>query len=180
MEGLIPSEVNKSWVPVVATLAEIQQQLVIDKSVLDDEIIRQPMLFYMVSELFTTALAERDALKEELQAVDADLDFQWRKRLSKDKTAKVTETLIKNHVQTSDAHERAFNAWLDAKTKADRLQALKDAFQQRSYMLRDLVSLYSANYYEEASIKPSKAQEASHYAANRSRISNARAARGKQ
>lgn len=162
------------------SLAELQQQLAIDKSVLDDEVIRQPMLFYMVSELFTTALAERDALKEELQAVDADLDFQWRKRLSKDKTAKVTETLIKNHVQTSADHEKAFNAYLEAKTKADRLEALKSAFQQRSYMLRDLVALYSANYYEESSVKPTKVQEASHYAANRNRISNARAARGKQ
>ena len=162
------------------TLADLQQQLAIDKSVLDDEVVRQPMLFYMISELLTTALAERDALKEELQAIDADLDFKWRKRLAKDKAAKVTETLIKNHVQTSEDHEKAFAAWLDAKTKADRLQALKEAFHQRSYMLRDLVSLYSANYYEEASVKPTKAQDASHYAANRQRISNARAARGKQ
>lgn len=161
-------------------LEELQKQLAIDKSVLDDEVIRQPMLFYMIGEALTTALAERDAAKEELAAVDADLDFRWRRKLAKDKTAKVTETLIKNHVQTSEDHEKAFGMWLEAKTKADRLQALKDAFQQRSYMLRDLVTLYSANYYEEASVRPTKAQEASHYGAQRARISNARAARGKQ
>ncbi|HEV7234995.1 MAG TPA: hypothetical protein VGN15_02370, partial [Ktedonobacteraceae bacterium] len=82
-------------------------------------------------------------------------------------------------VQTSDEHEKAFTQWLVAKTKADKLLALKDAFQQRSYMLRDLVTLYSANYFEDASLKPTKAQEASQYAANRARIANARASKAK-
>lgn len=162
------------------TLADLQAQLAIDKSVLDDEVIRQPVLFYTVSEMMVEAIAERDAAKEELAAVDADLDHSWRKKLAKDPKAKVTESVIKNLVQTSVDHEKAFATWLTAKTKADRLIALKDAFQARSYMLRDLVSLYSANYYEDASARPTKAQEASHYAANRSRIGNARAARGKQ
>lgn len=158
------------------TLAEMQASLAIDKSVLDDEVIRQPVLFYTISEQLTDAIAERDAAKEELNSVDADLDAHWRKKLSKVKT---TETLIHNHVQVSQEHEKAFDIWLKAKTKADKLLALKEAFQQRSYMLRDLVSLYSANYYEDSSIKPSRAQEASHYALNRTRISNARAVRDK-
>lgn len=161
------------------SLSDLQAQLAIDKSTLDDEVIRQPVLFYTVSEMLVDALAERDAAKEELNSVDADLDGIWRRKLEKAK-AKATESVVKNHVQLSAEHEKAFNVYLIAKTKADRLAALKDAYQARSYMLRDLVSLYSANYYEDASVKPSKAQEASHYASNRSRISNARAARGKQ
>lgn len=160
------------------SLAELQQQLAIDKSVLDDEVIRQPVLFYTISEQLTDAIAERDAAKEELAAVDADLDGAWRRKLAKIHN-KVTETMVSNHVITSAEHEKAFEAYLKAKTKADKLLALKEAFQQRSYMLRDLVSLYSANYYEESSLKPSKAQDASHYAANRARMSNERAKRGK-
>lgn len=162
------------------TLTDLQEQLAIDKSCLDDEVIRQPMLFYSVSEMLVDALAERDAAKEELNAVDADLDGIWRKKLSKDAKGRLTESMVKNHVQLSAQHEKAFDVYLKAKTKADRLTALKEAFQARSYMLRDLVQLYSANYYEDASVKPTRAQEASHYASNRSRISNARAARGKQ
>lgn len=160
------------------TLADLQQQLAIDKSVLDDEVVRQPVLFYTISEMLTEALAERDGAKEDLSSVDADLDGEGRKKLAK-LFDKVTEQMVKNYVQTSAAHESAFNAYLDAKTKADKLLALKEAFQQRSYMLRDLVSLYSANYYETSSMKPTQAQEASHYASNRARISNARVARGK-
>lgn len=160
------------------SLADLQAQLAIDKSTLDDEVIRQPVLFYTISEALTDANAERDAAKEELATVDADLDGHWRKKLSKVQD-KITEKMVQNCVQTSPEHEKAFDAYLAAKTKADKLSALKDAFQQRSYMLRDLVSLYSANYYEEASIKPSRAQEASHYAQNRERMSNARVAKGK-
>lgn len=162
------------------TLTDLQENLAIDKLVLDDEVIRQPVLFYTVSEMLVEALAERDAAKEELSSVDADLDGIWRRKLSKDGKTRVTEAMIANHVQLSAEHEKAFAAYLAAKTNADRLTALKEAYQARSYMLRDLVALYSANYYEEASVKPTKAQEASHYASNRSRISNARAARGKQ
>lgn len=164
--------------PPKLTLGELQDQLAIDKSVLDDEVIRQPVLFYTIGEQLTDAAAERDAAKEELASVDADLDGVWRKKLAKTST-RVTETMVSNHVITSAEHETAFKAYLAAKTRADKLLALKEAFQQRSYMLRDLVALYSANYYEESSIKPSKAQEASHYAANRARMSNARVARGK-
>lgn len=159
------------------TLAELQAQLAIDKSVLDDEVIRQPVLFYTVSEMLTDAIAERDGAKEDLGAIDADLDHKWRKHLAKG-PVKVTEAVVAGHVATDPDHEKAFTAWLNAKTKADKLLALKEAFQQRSYMLRDLVSLYSANYYEDSSVKPTKLQEASHYAANRNRMSNARAARG--
>lgn len=165
--------------PSQPTLSDLQQQLAIDKSVLDDEVIRQPVLFYNISEQLTDAIAERDAAKEELNSTDAELDGTWRRKLNK-ADSKVTEKMVSNCVQTSVEHEKAFNAWLTAKTRADKLLALKEAFQQRSYMLRDLVSLYSANYYEDASIKPSRAQEASHYAANRARMSNARvAAKGK-
>lgn len=162
------------------TLTDLQEQLAIDKSCLDDEVIRQPMLFYSVSEMLVDALAERDAAKEELNSVDADLDGIWRRKLGREPKNKLTEAMVKNHVQLSAEHEKAFDVYLKAKTKADRLTALKEAFQARSYMLRDLVSLYSANYYEDASVKPTRAQEASQYASNRSRISNARAARGKQ
>ena len=60
------------------TLDELKEQLAIDKGVLDDEVIRQPVLFYAISEQLTDASAERDAAKEELANVDADLDINWR------------------------------------------------------------------------------------------------------
>jgi hypothetical protein len=157
---------------------DFHQYLAIDKTVLDDEIIRQPVLFYTISEKLTDAAAERDTAKEELAIVDAELDGEWRRELAT-KENKVTEKMVQNCIITSPQHTQAFEEYLIAKKKADKLLALKEAFQQRGYMLRDLVALYTANYYEASSIKPTQAQEASNYAANRARISNARAARGK-
>lgn len=156
------------------TLSDLQQQLQIDKMVLDDEVIRQPMLFFEVSDQLTEAMAERDAAKEELAAVDAELDQKIRKKLSSGQ-ARVTEGLITSHVITSPEHEKAFTAYLNAKTRSDKLEALKDAFKQRSFMLRDLVALHAANYYETTSMKP----DASNYQSNRQRINNARVARSK-
>ena len=156
---------------------DLHAQLEIDKSALDDEVIRQPSLFYMVSEQLVEANAERDAAKEDLATVDAELDARFRKDATSG--SRVTDKAIQSRVQTAPEHKKAFVSYLDAKAHAEKLLVLKESFQQRSYMLRDLVSLYTANYYEESSIKPSRAQEASHYAANRVRISNARAAREK-
>lgn len=153
-------------------IEEIKQRLQIDKQVLDDEIMRQPGLFYTVSEQLTTALAERDAAKENLDIVNAELDAKWRKNLQSQ--PKLTEKVVNNHVVMDPDHEVAFAEYLMFKSKADKLQALKDAFQQRSYMLKALVALYAANYYEDSAIKPSHAQEVSHYAANRTRIALAR------
>ena len=159
-------------------LADLKLYLAIDKSMLDDEVVRQPVLFYNISEVLTDAIALRDGAKEEHAAVDAEMDGVWRIKLAKVHD-RVTEKMVQNGVQNSPEHERAFATFLKAKTYADKLLALKEAFQQRSYMLRDLVSLYSANYYETSSIKPTPTMEASHYNANRVRMSNAREARGK-
>lgn len=153
----------------------LKERLAIDKHNLDDVIMEQPGLFYDVSEQLTIALAERDAAKENLEIVNAELDSKWRKNLQSQ--AKLTEKVISNHVMQDPDHEAAFTEYLTFKSKADRLQALKDAFQQRSYMLKSLVALYTANYYEDSAMKPSRAQEVSHYAANRTRIALARSAK---
>lgn len=157
-------------------LNDLQKNLAIDKMVLDDEVIRQPMLFYEVSDQLTDALAERDAAKEELAVTDAELDNSWRRKLAKVKD-RVTDKVVLSCVMTSSDHEKAFKTYLQAKTRADRLLALKEAFQQRSFMLRDLVALYSANYYETTSLKPSRAQDISHYHSNRAHMNDARIAR---
>lgn len=161
------------------TFDQLRSRLAIDKNMLDDEVIRQPSLFYEISELLTDASAERDAAKEELAMVDAELDQYYRTTYAK-KGEKATESMIKNSVQSDKRHGAAFAEYLALKNKADRLLALKESFSQRSYMLRDLVSLYTSNYFESESIKPTRTQEASHYAANRQRIANARQAKAKR
>ena len=150
-------------------IAELRTYLQIDKLALDDEVVRQPSLFYEVSEAYAEAAAERDMLKEHLAGIDAELDKRFRKE-----GEKATEGKIKAQIQSYKAHQEAFDEWLEAKKQADKLQALKDAFQQRSYMLRDLVSLHNANYFEESSLKTTANQDRVVYHQRRARLGAAR------
>jgi hypothetical protein len=154
-------------------LTELQAALAIDKSALDDEVIRQPVLFYAISEQLTEANAELDAAKEDLATVRAEIDAIWRAKLGKNGN-KVTEKMVENCVQTSNEREKAFDNYLKAKIRANKLSDLKEAFLQRSYMLKHLVELYATNYFEDSAIKPSRSQDAAHYSANRVRMSEGR------
>lgn len=129
---------------------EFRAYLKINKHALDDEIVQQPMLLYQVSEAFVEAVAQRDALKEALATIDARLDGSIRKRLE---DQKVTEAMVKNLVQTDVDHEEASTAYMEAKQQADVLGVLRDAFASRGYMLRDLVQLTAAGYYEQTSMR---------------------------
>lgn len=155
-------------------IAEFRKYLEIEKSTLDDEIVRQPSLFFEVSEAFALAAAERDVLKDSIATIDANLDAEVRASFG---DAKVTEAMVKSKVQANPEHEKAFTNWLTAKEQADLLGALKEAFQQRSYMLRDLVSLYTANYFEQSAIKTDASSDALVYKNRRARLAAGREAK---
>ena len=133
------------------TLEELKEHLAINKTKLDDEVSNQPMLFFEVSEAYVEAAAERDACKEELTSIDATLDGEVRAALAKSED-KVTEAMVKNSVQSHSKHQDAFDTYMAAKTKADLLLALKEAFAQRNYMLKELAHLFVASYFEQTSI----------------------------
>jgi hypothetical protein len=154
---------------------EFKALLAINKATLDDEVSKQPMLYFEVSEAYVDAAAVRDACKEELTSIDATLDGEVRLALGR-KEEKVTEAMVKNAVQTHQKHQDAFDTYMSAKNKADLLAALKDAFSQRSYMLRDLIQLYMTSYYEKTSMGGDSLDKAK-YQKNRERLAEARAAR---
>lgn len=153
---------------------ELKELLAINKGNLDEEVSRQPMLFFEVSEAYVHAAAERDACKEELTSIDAELDGTVRAALAKKE--KVTEAMVKNAVQSHQKHQDAFDTYMQAKTKADLLSALKEAFSQRGYMLRDLAQLFMASYYEQTSVGTTNLERAK-YNKNRERLADARAGR---
>ena len=150
---------------------EFRSYLKIDKHALDQELEEQPMLLFQISEAFVKAAAERDMLKEQLATVDANLDHAAREDYA-DK--KYTEAMIKNEVQTNKKHDLAMLKFLKAKEQADLLFALKESFQSRGYMIRDLCSLYNANYFEEASAKGTPGTDRATYKAGRERMAQAR------
>lgn len=150
-------------------LNELKKTLSIDKYALDEELIRQPSLFFDVSEAYVEALALRDTKKEELATVDAELDAEV--RLGNEK---ITEAKVKSLVQAHPKHEEAFISFNEAKLQADRLGALKEAFSTRAYLLRDLVQLYTVGYFQDASVKETQATGAVVYSRQRERLAENR------
>jgi DNA-directed RNA polymerase subunit L len=144
---------------------EFRKYLKIDKQALDDEVMQQPSLFFEVSEAYTLAVAERDALKEELNVTDAKYFLNHRRS-----DPKATDTAIKNRVSIENGHQQAFTEYLEAKEYADKLSALKDAFNQRSEMLKALGRLYASNYFEQMALKPTQSTDAMVYQQRRKRL----------
>lgn len=150
---------------------EFRKYLLIDKNDLDTEVSRHPSLFFEVGEAYTQAAAERDALKEMLATIDAQLDAMVREELEGEK---FTESMVKSRVQLHPNHAAAFQAHLDAKLLADRLAALKEGFHARTYMLREMSGLFVANYFEAASVQSTAATDSAQYKRTRQRLAQAR------
>ena len=127
---------------------ELKNDLLIDKYGLDEELVQQPTLFMKVSEALVEAMAAKDYAKENLAEADAMLDGMFRRSQEK-----VTEAAIKNLIQLDPKHASAFTAYIEAKTKADLLSSLKEAFHQRSYMIRELCHIKTTELFEQGSYR---------------------------
>lgn len=154
-------------------IEEFKRYLVIDKRALDDDVIQQPSLFERVSDALAEANAERDAMKEQLTTVDAELDIKVREEAER-KSIKATESNIKSRIQTDRSHQLAFKQWLKTKERSDKLFALKESFQQRSESLKNLCKLYVANYFEDSSLRGNSATDEVAYHERRKRLGEAR------
>lgn len=129
-----------------------RQALLINKYALDDELIRQPQLYSDIAEAAVRAQSERDAAKENLDVVDSSVAANIRSTAQRSGT-KVTEASIQESVILSEDHRAAHEHFLKCKSTVERLLALKEAFQQRSFMLRDLVALHIAGYYTRSAVE---------------------------
>lgn len=155
-------------------MEDLKKYLAIDKHALDNELAQQAELYHRVAEEHVQAVAERDALKEELAATDADLDGAMRIKIEKE-GLKVTEGMVKSRIQTDPRHEIAFKTYIDAKVRSDKLQALKEAFHSRANMIESLCKLYATNYFEQRAIKGDANTDRVSYQQTRQRLAAQRA-----
>ena len=124
-----------------AVLSELENSLAIDRDDLDTCLVEQPGSFYHVAEQVASANARRDTAKLELEEVTATEDGKFRSLLAQNEE-KATESGISTHLRTLDNLKALQRELLVARTEADRWLALKEAYQQRSFMLRELVALH--------------------------------------
>jgi len=134
----------------VKELDDFKKYLKIDEHALDKEVSRQPELFFEVAQRSAIKLGERDAAKLALEQAYAVVSLGIREDNVGKKT---TEGLIDQLTKSDDAYISYQDDYLTAKQLAESWDALKDAFSQRSFMLRELASLYIAGYFQTTSVK---------------------------
>jgi hypothetical protein len=132
-------------------VAELEQALRIEKNDLDNAILTQPEIFYQVASAFVEARDQMDAIKDEVDLVDSRLALEFRE-LAERKQEKLTEARVASMVITDQDHIDVVARYRAAKLQAEKLGALRDAFNQRSSMLRELTSLYVSEYFTRSSM----------------------------
>lgn len=127
-------------------LESLEAALRIDKNSLDRVLISQPELFYKAGSGFIRAGVHKDDAKTALQTLNAELDIKFRNQAAQ-AGEKLTDTACGNRILATEAMQEAKGDLAAAQREADQWELLKEAFKQRSYVIKDLVALYTANYY---------------------------------
>lgn len=129
------------------TVKDFRSYLRIDADGLDECLMEQPDLYYQVAENYARVVAERDAAKLNVDELSAQLDQKYRAEAVESDT-KITEAQMQNKVRSAKPMMEAQRELATLKLDADSWAAMKEAFSQRSFMLRELVSLHIARLRE--------------------------------
>jgi len=128
-------------------LAEYQNALRIDEHALDEALLDQAPSYYEISKQVALQGSRRDALKQYLKEVEARVDIEIREE-AQSAGEKVTEGLVTSRRLIHKDIQRAHRMFARGDRAVQALQALKEAYTQRSYALKELVNLWISNYYE--------------------------------
>ena len=128
------------------TITDLEKGLRIDEDALDEALLIHSDLFYRVSKQLTLLVSQRDAADQEKKEIEARVDAQLRHdaEVSESKT---TEPQIKNDIRRDKDVIKAIDKLLELDKQVGQWQALKEAFLQRSYMLKAMCDLYIAGYF---------------------------------
>jgi len=138
---------------------KFEQALKIDKHGLDDELLQQSDIFYRVSKEVAFAASRRDMAYDNIKVTDAGLNATVREELTEE-GEKVTEGKVQASVLAHPDHIAAVKEHLAVKEEAELLDALKNSFSMRSYMLRELCSLHNAGYFADKPMQSKQVKDA--------------------
>jgi hypothetical protein len=128
------------------SIEDLEEGLRIDEHALDEALKQQPDLFYRVTKKLNLLVSRRDAMKQELSTVEAEVDIKIREKHRQADT-KPTDKSVEAEKRTNREVMGIVDELINLNAQVAQWQALKEAFQQRSYVLKDLVNLYVASYF---------------------------------
>ncbi len=136
---------------------EYKEDLKIDEHNLDEECLKQSVLFEMYAQKLTPLYKLRDELKLEVERFAAKLDGVVRETASAD-GKKITETMIQNEIIRNPQYADLQQKYIKICTEIKEAEIVKEAFQQRKEMLRLLTELYIGQYWSTVTPKVIKQQ----------------------
>lgn len=129
-----------------------EQDLHIDETALDVECLDQAKLMFRYAKNEALRRKEWDESKQNLDIVQAEIDFLVRKTPADYGVDKVTETVVNGVVIRSEKYKSAYQVTLEAKYEYEMAKGAATAFEQRKNMLETLVKLHGQQYFAGPSI----------------------------
>lgn len=118
----------------------------IDPDRLDIGVMDQAQIYMEVGEQYTSCCSLRDGARDQLAKKDSELARECR-LAAETRNIKVTVDQVNDAVLLHPDRTAIKNDYEQLKALADKWGNLKAAFEQRMRMLREMVVLYSANYF---------------------------------
>lgn len=126
---------------------DYRKDLQIDRDSLDEECIRQPVLFDYHAQQLVPLYKERDNLKLAIEQLSAQLDGIIRESASAE-GKKLTEAKIQSEIINNSQYQNLNIKYINICTDTKEREAIRDAFQQKRDMIKLLVELYIAGYWQ--------------------------------
>ena len=121
-------------------LLELEQMLKIDEDNLDKVIREHPVMFFRIGTVHTSAVSVRDTLKDKLVSMRHEVYLEVRSEADEG-NKKLTEANVTAMIETDERIGVLKHDLVEANQVLGTASALKDAFAQRSFAVRDIVSL---------------------------------------
>ena len=127
-------------------IIELEAGLRINEHELDGALQEQPELFYHVAKELALMISQRDQAKQHLAEIEAEVVVALNEK-ARANDEKVTVKEIESLKDTDEDVLAAAKNFYQLSAMVGKLGALKEAYVQRSYVLKDMVTLYVNNYY---------------------------------
>lgn len=128
-------------------ISDLEEGLLIDEHALDEALQMQPDLFYQVTRTLASLISRRDAAKQNKEDTEARVDAKIRHDAAVSEE-KMTEKQVESEKRLSKDVRAAMDQLASLNEQVGRWSALKEAFMQRSYVLKSMCDLYVAGYFE--------------------------------
>lgn len=138
---------------VQAFCRDLGDKIKIDKTQLDEAVGWQVEAVRRLGDVAAVVHSQRDEAKDDIKLMEAETDEFIRRELAAAGT-KVTETQVKNLILKDRKYQTSIRKHAMLVRDAARVANLRDAYKDRSYMVREMVTLFSAGYFADTVGRP--------------------------